>query len=472
MPRKGATHSPENELMCKPVKRGSVYYLRRRIPQDLLEHYKSSKPSGVVQESLNTSDYEEAKRLCRQRWVVLDQAFERARRLYRPLTPAELDKMEPADQFHYQMLNSPAPSSSQDAEALTPEQQLARQKAQEWQERLQFEAAQEQAQHDFEDECLEEEIERELDWEDRRAQARQRVLARRQRDGQGVGATSAAGNQSSGPEPRTRQTANGAVVSPALPDTPLLSVVVHAFLSKQDQAAPMFKKYRPVLTVFLEVLGDRAVSTIRQADIDEFFSLLCCLPPRWGDERRKRDLTVRELADLEWPTVISPNTFTDGYVGAVRPFLSEAKRLYGDQGFPRHLTTEGIKYSGDVEEGRNKQRAITPVELKRLFEGQEMCAFAHDREQVHCYWLPLLGLYTGARVNEVCQLNPQCDIKEDGGIWFMEFSGQTDGDERIVKRVKNAVSRRKVPIHPVLLELGLGYKPFCNMPARFSSLVK
>lgn len=84
-----------------------------------------------------------------------------------------------------------------------------------------------------------------------------------------------------------------------------------------------------------------------------------------------------------------------------------------------------------------------------------MRRFAADPEQAHCYWLPMLGLYTGARVNEVCQLHPLEDIIEgEGGVWFFNFTDETETDARVRKSIKNSVSFRRVPIHSRLLELG------------------
>lgn len=85
-----------------------------------------------------------------------------------------------------------------------------------------------------------------------------------------------------------------------------------------------------------------------------------------------------------------------------------------------------------------------------------MRRFATDPEQVHRYWLPHIGLFTGARVNELCQVNPQTDIvqDQDSKIWYFWITEETDGDDRIEKRTKNTTSRRKVPIHSILLKCG------------------
>jgi integrase len=82
-----------------------------------------------------------------------------------------------------------------------------------------------------------------------------------------------------------------------------------------------------------------------------------------------------------------------------------------------------------------------------------MRAFATDPTKAHCYWLPILGLFTGARVNELCQLNPSTDLASEDGIPFLWITPETEGDTRIRKRTKNSRSR-KLPIHSALIDLG------------------
>ena len=64
------------------------------------------------------------------------------------------------------------------------------------------------------------------------------------------------------------------------------------------------------------------------------------------------------------------------------------------------------------------------------------------------YWLPLLALYTGARLEEVGQLRRK-DIKESDGIWYISITDEAEGAS-----LKTHNSRRAIPIHPELLRLG------------------
>lgn len=67
------------------------------------------------------------------------------------------------------------------------------------------------------------------------------------------------------------------------------------------------------------------------------------------------------------------------------------------------------------------------------------------------YWVPLLGLFTGARVTELAQLRVD-DFTEKDGVWFLSIN--EEGDEEL-QSIKAAASRRIIPLPAGLIELGL-----------------
>jgi len=64
------------------------------------------------------------------------------------------------------------------------------------------------------------------------------------------------------------------------------------------------------------------------------------------------------------------------------------------------------------------------------------------------YWIPLLALWSGARLEELGQLLV-ADIQEEAGIHYIHITN--DGGD---KHIKTASSRRKVPVHPELVSYG------------------
>ncbi len=64
------------------------------------------------------------------------------------------------------------------------------------------------------------------------------------------------------------------------------------------------------------------------------------------------------------------------------------------------------------------------------------------------YWMPILGLYTGARINELAQLRLK-DIKKENEIYYFNIIKSEETS------IKNQVSRRYVAFHPDLIKIGL-----------------
>ena len=64
------------------------------------------------------------------------------------------------------------------------------------------------------------------------------------------------------------------------------------------------------------------------------------------------------------------------------------------------------------------------------------------------YWVTLLSAYSGARLNEICQLNVD-DISKTDGIWPTNSNGDSAD-----KSTNTKSGNRVIPLHPKLLSLG------------------
>ncbi|MGZ8213722.1 MAG: hypothetical protein ACXWTP_04405 [Methylosarcina sp.] len=67
-------------------------------------------------------------------------------------------------------------------------------------------------------------------------------------------------------------------------------------------------------------------------------------------------------------------------------------------------------------------------ELQTLFGHEKMKRYAANPKNAHYYWLPLIGLYTGARINEICQLNLAADVilDRETKIHYSHFTDETE----------------------------------------------
>ncbi len=94
---------------------------------------------------------------------------------------------------------------------------------------------------------------------------------------------------------------------------------------------------------------------------------------------------------------------------------------------------------------------FTSEDIAKMFNPETYLSMVGRKTKfMNCrYWIPLIGLFTGCRMSEICQIHVR---DERDGIWCFNISVE-DGDANNKKRLKNKPSSRVVPIHPVLLEL-------------------
>ncbi|MDE1149136.1 MAG: site-specific integrase [Azospirillaceae bacterium] len=69
------------------------------------------------------------------------------------------------------------------------------------------------------------------------------------------------------------------------------------------------------------------------------------------------------------------------------------------------------------------------------------------------FWMPIIAILSGMRCEEIGQMIPD-DIQRIDDISVFNVS-EIDNAGRTIKRIKTRNSRRIVPIHPILIEIGL-----------------
>ena len=173
------------------------------------------------------------------------------------------------------------------------------------------------------------------------------------------------------------------------------------------------------------------------------------------DLKKRVELAEAEKNNDEFE-LLGHGVFDGTYKMAAKQFFEYLTDNYED--YAPLLSVEDIKYiklGGKREKGEGKQRSLRVDEVAKLMDCQPMIDFSKSFENSHKFWLPMLGLFTGARVNEICQLNPQADIILDdkSGIWYFNLTNDNSGED-ITKSHKNTNSKRKVPIHKKLIDCG------------------
>lgn len=99
---------------------------------------------------------------------------------------------------------------------------------------------------------------------------------------------------------------------------------------------------------------------------------------------------------------------------------------------------------------------FTEQELKEIFSKQNYLHYTKvEKDSYFRYWVPLIGVFTGMRSGEICSLYLD-NIREIGGNqrkkrWVIDILEEPNRPD---KRLKNQSSRRIVPIHDTLIDLG------------------
>lgn len=202
---------------------------------------------------------------------------------------------------------------------------------------------------------------------------------------------------------------------------------------------------------FTELHGDMPVAKITRKSVREFREALQQLPKRRAGELRKA--TLPEL--VEWsgkhPDAqrIGPAT-VNKLLGAVQAVAVWAR----DNGFiPEDLPWADPFSNMRLDEPESDREPWEPAELRTLFnspvftEGVRPKAGGGDA----AFWLPLLAIFTGARLGELAKLTV-ADVTTDEAMGITTIAITEDLEKG--RRLKNRGSRRVVPVHPELVRLG------------------
>jgi integrase len=207
---------------------------------------------------------------------------------------------------------------------------------------------------------------------------------------------------------------------------------------------------------FLEARGDRPLSTYRKQDGREFRALLQKLPKSWTLHPALKGLGIVAAAEKARSLGLPPmsdknvNKLVD-YVGS---FWRWAARHY-DEAPPNPFA--GLKLTLQTT-ARDERHPFTPEELRTIFSAPRFvgCAGPQRLNEPGAYvprdrgvfWVPLLALFSGARLGELVQLRT-ADVLEFGGHWVMSIHEAAED-----MRLKTAHSARVVPVHPDLVAFG------------------
>jgi integrase len=205
-----------------------------------------------------------------------------------------------------------------------------------------------------------------------------------------------------------------------------------------------------VFPLFLELHGDMDTTALTKEHTTEYLEVVLSLPKNRRKMPKYRDLSIHQIRKLKIPTSEQLSLTTkSNYITRLKTFLDWLANCdYARPQLSKPLLRTIKKSTTKAHEARNK---YSDADLKKLFNSPDYTQGLHD--EPFKYWVPLIGLFTGARENEICQLLTT-DVRKDErtGIWVFDFN-ERDA-EKTKKSVKNAGHQRLVPVHAQLQKLG------------------
>lgn len=209
--------------------------------------------------------------------------------------------------------------------------------------------------------------------------------------------------------------------------------------------------------LILEYLGsDTLVKDITSARCRDFRNVLNRLPPNRHKKYPRKSL--KQVLKMVEGKALKPLSFESQsqHIGTLRNVLTQA---VADGVIPSN-PAQTLKPIAKKQTHKKKREPFTIEELKRLFSAPLYTGCIDDKRNYKKpgpnrprhgrYWVPLIALYTGMRLNEICQLRVADVRVSEGGNDFFAVTDEAEG-----MSLKNTSSQRAVPIHPDLIRMGL-----------------
>ncbi|MEB3415137.1 site-specific integrase [Alteriqipengyuania sp. WL0013] len=224
---------------------------------------------------------------------------------------------------------------------------------------------------------------------------------------------------------------------------------------REGKRADTLTSERKTIKHFARFVGEQiTVSAISRSHIRDFKRALSEVPHRWTARDELKGMALADAARTWAATggeTRSART-VNREVSEVSAFIAWLKKNdYVEENVATGFRTR-------IDKAKRKYPPYSDIQLKELFSSP-LFVGCHAKKEHQSgdekirdwrFWLPLCALYSGARAGEIVQLETN-DIRQIEDVWVFDFN---DEGASIDKKLKTASSRRIVPIHPALIELG------------------
>ena len=211
---------------------------------------------------------------------------------------------------------------------------------------------------------------------------------------------------------------------------------------KPDIEKERYNVYFNTVNVFFDLLNQYDITRITKQDCLKYIEdYVYRLPKNYKKLKGYKDRLIPDL-------LLSPNDTLNrmskktivGYISPIREFMNYA---YEHDVIKENFSTifKSPRITRKEKEGKRDEFSI--VDLKIILSN-----LPNANLDPELYFIPLISLFSGARLGEICQLTVN-DICKDKDVYYMDIN-----ENDVKKSIKNEQSKRKVPIHQTLINLG------------------
>ena len=237
-----------------------------------------------------------------------------------------------------------------------------------------------------------------------------------------------------------------------------LQIMIDKFILENQNSASAWDtsqlgKYQKSLEFFCTQMSDCNVCNLTSSNIrNQYVNKLHQLP---ADAYRQKILHDKNGKLFSTDTVIDLTRKHKLNTQSVSTYRNKAEKV---EVFLKFLIEEELTDNKilnafskikKVKKDRKKRIGFNDEQLQSIFNSEEFQKGIWFKKYIWRHWGLLLALYTGARVNEICQLDVADIIKDkSSGIYYINISAGKN------KKLKTSNSYREVPVHKTLIELG------------------
>ena len=225
-------------------------------------------------------------------------------------------------------------------------------------------------------------------------------------------------------------------------------------LAEGKKRADTLRQDRKPVDEFASFVGvDRSLRSIQPSDVREWRNLQTSLPITYGKRNEFKGMPLRQIAAIakERGMKTLDLVTVNKKLSAVSALFSWAKR----EGYVEENPVTGLFYQ--VDKQKNARPPFTVEQLNTILRSPLFTGFLRDGKEfktgnVHTrdwrFWLPLICLFTGARLGEIAQLRLE-DVRQEGDVHFIEIKNEpTKG--QATKSGKDRIA----PLHSTLIAIG------------------